>query len=107
MEINVTDKTFQKEVVEKSKSVPVLVDFWAGWCGPCMMLKPILEKVAKDYGNKLVFAKVDVQENQEVAGSYDVMSIPSVKLFKDGEIVDEFVGVQPEAKVREWLNGNL
>ena len=107
MEINVTDETFQKEVVEKSKSVPVLVDFWAVWCGPCMILKPILEKVTKDYGNKLVLAKVDVQENQEIASSYDVMSIPSVKLFKDGEVVDEFVGVQPEAKVREWLNGNL
>ncbi|MDP2946682.1 MAG: thioredoxin [Nanoarchaeota archaeon] len=107
MEIEVADDSFQREVIERSNDIPVLVDFWAGWCGPCMMLKPVLEKIVKDYGDRLILAKVDVQENQKVANEYGVMSIPSVKLFKNGKVVDEFVGVQPEGKIREWINESL
>jgi putative thioredoxin len=107
MEIEVSENNFNEEVVEKSKKIPVLVDFWASWCGPCMMLKPMLEKIVKDYGNKLVLATVNVSENENLAEKFEVMSIPSVKLFKNGEIVDEFVGVQPESKIREWINKNL
>ena len=107
MEINVTDVNFEKEVIEKSKTMPVLVDFWASWCGPCMMLGPVLEKIAKDYEGKLVVAKAETDHNSNAAGKYGVMSIPSVKLFKDGEVVDEFVGAQPEAMIRQWLDQKL
>jgi putative thioredoxin len=107
MEIEVTDASFEKEVIERSKKIPVLVDFWAGWCGPCMMLKPTLEKLSKEFEGKMILAKVDVQENQEKAGDFEVMSIPSVKLFKDGKITDEFVGVQPEEMLRKWLKQKL
>lgn len=107
MEINVTDENFEKEVLQVSKKTPVLVDFWAGWCGPCMILKPVLEKIAKDYEGKFILAKLDVQENPNTASDYDIMSIPAVKLFKDGKVIDEFVGAQPEAMIREWLDQKL
>lgn len=105
--MEITDETFQKEVIEKSEKMPVVVDFWAPWCGPCMMLKPILEKIEKDYIGKAVIAKLNVQDNQEIAGQYDIMSIPAVKIFKDGKVIDEFVGVQPEATIRSWINSHL
>lgn len=107
MEINVSDETFETEVLEKSKEVPVLVDFWASWCGPCRILGPTLEKIAKDYEGKLVVAKMSVEENTETPGTYGIMSIPAVKLFKDGKVVDEFVGAQPEEIIREWLDEQL
>src|SRR5689334_10872026 len=107
MEIQVTDDSFQKEVIEKSKTTPVLVDFWASWCGPCMMLGPILAKVAKTYEGKLIVAKVNVEDNQEKPGEYGVMSIPAVKLFKGGKVIDEFVGAQPESTIKEWLDEHL
>jgi len=107
MEINVTDANFEKEVIEKSSETPVLVDFWASWCGPCMMLGPTLEKIAKEYAGKLIVAKAATDENQDAASKFGVMSIPAVKLFKDGKVVDEFVGAQPESTIKQWLDQKL
>ena len=107
MEIDVTDANFESEVIEKSKTTPVLVDFWASWCGPCMMLKPTLEKIAKEYEGKVILAKASTDDNRDAASKFGVMSIPAVKLFKDGKIVDEFVGAQPEATIKQWLDSKL
>ena len=107
--MEITDQTFEKEVIEKSQDIPVVVDFWASWCGPCMMLKPIIEKIASDksYDGKVHIVKLNVEENQAMASKYGIMSIPAVKLFKDGEVVDEFMGVQPEENIRGWIDKNL
>jgi len=105
--MDVTDQDFKEKVIEKSKEIPVIVDFWATWCTPCFMLGPILEKIAQEQKEKFVLAKVDVDQAQNNATKYRIMSIPNVKMFKDGKVVDEFVGAIPESSVREWLNKNL
>jgi len=105
--MEITDSNFQREVLEKSKKTPVLVDFWASWCMPCMMLKPVLEKIEKDYNGKFILAKINVEENQQTPSEYDVSGIPAVKLFKNGKLVDEFIGAIPESAVRKFLDKNL
>ena len=106
-EIEVSDNNFKEKVIEKSKEVPVVVDFWATWCMPCLMLSPILEQLAEEYKGKFILAKLNVDENPLTSQRYSVMSIPAVKMFKGGELVDQFIGAIPEPAVREWLDKNL
>jgi putative thioredoxin len=104
MSIDVTDATFPTEVVERSKTVPVVVVLWAEWCGPCKTLGPILEKVIGETDGKVVLAKVDVDSNKQTADAFQVQGIPAVYALKDGRIVDGFVGAQPEAEVRAFID---
>lgn len=96
---DITDETFGTEVVERSETVPVVIDLWADWCGPCKTLGPILEKVVGETQGLVELAKVDVEANPQVAGAFQVQSIPAVYAMKDGKIIDGFVGALPEAEV--------
>ncbi len=101
---DVTLADFDEQVVAASHRQPVVIDFWAPWCGPCKALGPILEKLASEYAGKFVLAKVNSDENQEIAVRYGVRGIPSVKAMVQGKIVNEFTGAQPESVVRAWLD---
>jgi putative thioredoxin len=104
MSIDVTDATFPTEVVERSRQLPVVVDLWAEWCGPCKTLGPILEKVIDETAGKVLLAKVDVDANQQTSAAFQVQGIPAVYALRDGKVVDGFVGAQPEAAVREFVS---
>ncbi len=100
--INVTDAAFQKSVLEST--LPVIVDFWAPWCGPCRMVGPILEKISKEYSEKLIVAKVNTDENPEWATKYGVQGIPTMLLISGGKIVHRQVGALPEAMLRDLVD---
>jgi thioredoxin 1 len=97
----VTDKTFQAEVLDSSK--PVVVDYWAEWCGPCRMVAPVLEEIANEHGDKLDVVKLNIDENPEVAQRYQIMAIPTMNVFKDGEVVKQIVGAKPKSALLREL----
>ncbi|BAC19744.1 thioredoxin [Corynebacterium efficiens YS-314] len=103
--IAVTEQTFKSTVVESDK--PVLVDFWAEWCGPCKKLSPIIEEIAGEYGDKIVVASVDVDAERTLGAMFQIMSIPSVLIFKGGQKVDEFVGLRPKTEIVAKLEQHL
>lgn len=105
MSYDVSD--FQKEVIERSYTTPVLVDFWADWCGPCKIVGPILERLAAQSEGRWALAKVDTEQLIDVAQEYGIQSIPNVKLFVDGGVVNEFVGALPEYQVQRWLQAAI
>ena len=102
---NLSLDNFDNEI--SSSNIPVLVDFWAEWCGPCKMLGPILEEISKDLKDKLQVVKVNLDENQDLAMKYSIRSIPTLLLFKDGELIDTKVGLLPKSDLVEWLSSKI
>jgi len=104
--VDVTRENFA-QVIEASSKVPVLIDFWAGWCQPCKVLMPVLAKLAEEYEGRFLLAKLDTEANQELAARFGIRSIPTVKLVRDGRLVDEFMGALPEKEVRAFLDRHI
>lgn len=102
-----TGRTFDTDVIEASRQMPVLVDFWADWCGPCKMLAPVLERIAADYAGRARVVKVDTEAERELAGKHGIRSLPTVRVFRHGQPVDEILGVQPDSAIRAMLERYL
>jgi len=105
IEVEITDATFESEV--KKSDVPVLVDFWAPWCGPCKMVAPIVEEIAKEYEGKLKVGKLNTDDSQKVAAEYGIMSIPTLMIFKNGEVVERLIGAQPKEAIKSRIDALL
>ena len=101
----VTDESFRQDVLEAPG--PVLVDFWAEWCGPCKAVGPVLDELARDYAGKLTVAKVDIDENPVTPNEYGVRGIPTMLLFRDGKLLDQKVGAMPKSALKDWIAGQL
>jgi putative thioredoxin len=105
--VDITAENYEQIVLRGSHQVPILVDFWASWCQPCQMLMPLLARLADEYQGAFILAKLNTEEQQEIAAQFGIRSIPTVKLFRDGAPVDEFMGALPEAQIREFLDRHL
>lgn len=105
MEIQISDANFEAEVLKSE--LPVLVDFWAVWCGPCSMVAPVVEEIAKEYMGKLKVCKLNVDEGIKIASKYSIMSIPTLGIFKDGKLVDQVIGAVPKSHLEEKLKPHI
>ncbi|MEL7832501.1 thioredoxin [Fodinibius sp. Rm-B-1B1-1] len=105
--LELTDDSFEDEVLNADSDQPVLVDFWAEWCGPCKMVGPIVEELAEEFDGKAKVGKVDVDSNPEISTKYGIRSIPSLLIFKDGEVVDQIVGAVPKAQLKKQLEAQV
>lgn len=103
--LELNDSNFESEVLKSNK--PIVVDFWASWCGPCRIFTPIIEEVSKDYADKVKFAKLNTDDNQEIAVKYDIMSIPTTILFENGHAKAMSVGAIPKDSLKKWIDKNL
>lgn len=103
--VNVTDSSWQADVLDADK--PVLVDFWADWCGPCKMIAPALEEISDELGDQVTIAKMDIMENPDTPGQLGVQGIPFLALYKGGEKVAELTGARPKSQLKQWLEGEL
>jgi len=104
---DISSADFEAQVVESSKTQPVVVDFWAPWCGPCHMITPIIEELEKDYDGKIVFRKVNTDESPDVASRFNVMSIPTLIMFKNGQVADTVIGVTSKAALKKKFDENI
>lgn len=100
--LSITDDNFETEVLQSD--MPVLIDFWAVWCGPCKIIKPVVEELAVEYDGKMKFGELDVDQNQQSAMKYGVRSIPTLLIFKNGEVADTIIGAQPKAQIEKKIN---